>query len=111
MGGGAVETEAVRDMLSSFTVVWVDVSAEEGARRTQADNSRPILAGSDPVATYRRLKERRAPLYRAVAAFKVRTDKRRPQQIVADVLNWIDEEKTAHRRQRENIHHDPIDDL
>ncbi|MBN9643404.1 shikimate kinase [Corynebacterium mendelii] len=110
LGGGAVETEAVRTLLAGHRVVWVDVSAEEGARRTSGDDSRPILAADDPKARYTALLARRAPLYRSVAAHKVRTDNKRPPQIVADVLNWLDEEKSADRQERRPVIHHPETD-
>ena len=90
LGGGAVLTDSTRQLLSEHCVVWIDVSAEEGVRRTANESSRPVLAADDPAAHYRRLLEERAPLYHEVAAFRVRTDGRAPQQSVADILGFLD---------------------
>ncbi|AGF72580.1 shikimate kinase [Corynebacterium halotolerans] len=90
LGGGAVLTESTRQLLTQHDVVWIDVSVEEGVRRTSGESSRPVLAAEDPAAHYRTLLETRAPLYRAVAGYRVRTDGRTPQQVVADVLGYLD---------------------
>ena len=92
LGGGAVVTEEVRTLLQRHTVVWIDVSAEEGIRRTSEDGSRPVLDGDDREQRYRDLLEQREPLYREVASFRVRTDERPPQRVVAEVLGFIDAE-------------------
>ncbi|MDO5077532.1 shikimate kinase [Corynebacterium sp.] len=90
LGGGAVVTEANRDLLAEHCVVWVDVSAEEGVRRTSADDSRPVLAAADPEQRYRQLLQERTPLYREVAGYRARTDGRTPRQVVTDVLNYLE---------------------
>lgn len=90
LGGGAVLTPSTRQLLLKHDVIWLDVSAEEGARRTAGDVNRPILAAEDPVAHYRELHETRAPFYQEVMSFRVRTDQRKPQQVVADILGYLD---------------------
>ncbi|MDO5670330.1 MAG: shikimate kinase [Corynebacterium sp.] len=90
LGGGAVLTESTRDLLHEHCVVWIDVSADEGVRRTAHEATRPVLAADDPAAHYRTLLENRAPLYHDVADFRVRTDGRTPQQSVADILGFLD---------------------
>lgn len=90
LGGGAVLTDSTRELLAAHPVVWVDVSAEEGVRRTGGDDSRPVLASADRSEHYRNLLQTRAPLYREVSDFRVRTDMRSPQQVVADILGFLD---------------------
>lgn len=90
LGGGAVLTESTRALLDNHTVVLVDVSAEEGVRRTAMENTRPVLAAADPVSHYRNLIETRAPFYREVADYRARTDGRSPQQIVGDILGFLE---------------------
>ena len=100
LGGGAVLTDSTRELLSHHCVVWIDVSVEEGVRRTAHESTRPVLAAEDvefrnvvaedPAAHYRNLLEQRAPLYHEVADFRVRTDGRAPQQSVADILGFLD---------------------
>ena len=90
LGGGAVLTESTRQLLENHTVVLVDVSAEEGARRTARESTRPVLAADDPVEHYRELIEARKQFYREVANFRARTDGRSPQQVVGDILGFLD---------------------
>ena len=66
LGGGAVVSEQVRTLLQRHTVVWIDVTAEEGIRRTAEDASRPVLDGDDREQRYRDLMEQREPLYRCL---------------------------------------------
>ncbi len=89
LGGGAVTTESTRDLLAAHTVIWLDVSVEEGVRRTSVDNTRPVLAAADPVARYQELLDSRKALYSSVSDFRVRTDQQTPQQTVADILGFI----------------------
>ncbi|SDL75166.1 shikimate kinase [Corynebacterium mycetoides] len=90
LGGGAVLNDATRTLLKPHTVVWIDVSAEEGIRRTANETSRPVLSAADPEQHYRDLVAAREHLYREVAVHRVRTDERPPQRVVAEVLGIID---------------------
>ena len=90
LGGGAVVTESTRTLLQAHTVVWIDVSVEEGVRRTSGNDSRPVLNAEDPVEHYRSLLETREPFYREVAMHRVRTDSRPPQRLVAEILHLIE---------------------
>lgn len=95
LGGGAVLSEVTRQLLQRHTVVWIDVSAEEGIRRTAEDATRPVLGAESEEAReqrYRELLEERESLYREVATFRVRTDDRPPQRVVAEILGFIDPE-------------------
>ena len=63
LGGGAIESEAVRDALRSHVVVWCDVDEKTAWKR--ADGSpRPLAADRDEFS--KRFAERR-PLYESVA--------------------------------------------
>ncbi|MCQ4627063.1 shikimate kinase [Corynebacterium genitalium ATCC 33030] len=90
LGGGAVLTESTRRLLAAHNVVWIDVSVEEGVRRTAGNDSRPVLKADDPEAHYRALLEAREPYYREVAMHRVRTDSRPPQRLVAEILALIE---------------------
>lgn len=90
LGGGAVLTESTREKLKNHTVVWVDVSPEEGAKRTAAEATRPVLASDNPVEHYRQLVEKRLPLYKEVSKFRARTDNKSPQKVVADILGFLE---------------------
>ena len=90
LGGGAVLTDSTRELLERHTVIFLDISPEEGARRTSGDGNRPVLAADNPLEHYRNLVEVRRPYYQEVADYRVRTDARTPQQVVGDILSFLD---------------------
>lgn len=90
LGGGAVITESVRQKLREQIVVWIDVSAEEGVRRTAVQNSRPLLDTTDPLECYSELLDQRRDFYKEVADYRAHTDGRSQQQIVADILGFLE---------------------
>ena len=82
--------EHKRELLERHTVIFLDISPEEGARRTSGDSNRPVLAAADPLEHYRNLVDTRRPFYQEVADYRVRTDARTPQQVVGDILGFLD---------------------
>ena len=48
LGGGAVTTEGVRDALVGHTVIYLEINAAEGVRRTSGPTVRPLLVGRRP---------------------------------------------------------------
>lgn len=90
LGGGAVLSAATRDRLADHDVVYLEVSVEEGVRRTAGESSRPVLAAQDPAEHYRALYDHRRPFYEEVASFKARSDSRSPQRVVAEILSYLD---------------------
>jgi shikimate kinase/3-dehydroquinate synthase len=63
LGGGAVETEAVRERLKDAFTVWLQVDPAAAWGRSK-DTARPLARTEDE---FRRLYERRQPLYEEVA--------------------------------------------
>lgn len=92
LGGGAILTASTRELLKEHDVVWIDVSVAEGVRRTAGERTRPVLAADDPVEHYRNLLETRRPLYEEVSTFRVRTNSRSPQQVVAEILHHLEDD-------------------
>lgn len=90
LGGGSVLTESTRELLKGQDVVWIDVPVEEGIRRTANERSRPVLQAADPAEHYRNLVKVRTPLYEEVATYRLRTNNRSPQQVVAAVLHHLE---------------------
>ncbi|WP_157109046.1 shikimate kinase [Corynebacterium aquilae] len=89
LGGGAVVTASTRQLLKRHTVAWIDVSVEEGVRRTMAENTRPVLNAEDPAQRYRQLFVTREPLYTEVATARVVTDGRAPADIVDSIITEL----------------------
>src|ERR1700724_2163399 len=70
LGGGAVTSPGGRAALAGHTVVFLEISAAEGMRRTGGNNVRPLLAGPDRAEKFRALMSQRVPLYRRGASTK-----------------------------------------
>ncbi|TEA00938.1 shikimate kinase [Mycobacteroides salmoniphilum] len=90
LGGGAVLTPGVREALAGHTVVYLEISAAEGIRRTGGSVVRPLLAGPDRAEKYHALMSQRVPLYREVATIKVNTDRRNPGAVVRMIVSRLD---------------------
>ena len=63
-GGGAFMHEQTRALIKSKAVsVWLKADLEILARRVSRKDTRPLLAGKDPLAVLQGLAEARYPLY------------------------------------------------
>lgn len=85
MGGGAVLSCKTQAALRGHTVIWLQISAAEGVRRTSRKTHRPILAGGNPDERYRQLLAERTPIYRSLATLKVRAEGRPTSSIVREL--------------------------
>jgi shikimate kinase len=99
LGGGAVTTLGVRDALSGHMVIYLEISAAEGVRRTGGSTVRPLLAGGDRGEKFRKLMAERVPLYRQVATMRINTNRRNPGAVVRHVVERL-ENPEARRPQR-----------
>ena len=99
LGGGAVTTPEVRAALKGHAVVYLEISAAEGVRRT-AGSARPLLAGEDPGAKYRALMEQRVPLFKEVATMRVNTNRRNPGAVVRHIVTRLSGPGPRPRRRR-----------
>lgn len=98
LGGGAVTTAGVREALSGHTVVYLEISAEEGVRRTSGNTVRPLLAGPDREEKYREIMNARVPLYRRVATIRVNTNRRNPGAVVRYIASRLENPPPRRRR-------------
>jgi len=99
LGGGAVTTPGVRDALAGHVVIYLEISAAEGVRRTGGSTVRPLLAGGDRGEKFRKLMAERVPLYRRVATMRVNTNRRNPGAVVRHIVERL-ENPEARRQQR-----------
>ncbi|MDI3315112.1 MAG: shikimate kinase [Mycobacterium sp.] len=100
LGGGAVTSPGVRAALAGHTVVLLEISAEEGVRRTGGNAARPLLAGPDRAERFRALMQQRAPLYRQVATLRVDANHRNPGAVVRHIVARLQQDRTPPRRRR-----------
>ena len=89
LGGGAVTSPGVREALAGHTVIYLEISANEGVRRTGGAAVRPLLAGGDRAAKFRALMATRVPLYRRVATIRVDTNRRSPGAVVRHIVSQL----------------------
>ena len=89
LGGGAVTSPGVCDALAGHTVVYLEINATEGVRRTGGNTVRPLLAGPDRAEKFRALLAARSPLYRRVATIRVDTNRRNPGAVVRHIVSKL----------------------
>jgi shikimate kinase len=90
LGGGAITSPGVREALSGHTVVYLEISAAEGVRRTGGTTVRPLLAGGDRAEKFRALMSERVPLYRRTATIRVNTNRRNPGAVVRYIVSRLE---------------------
>ena len=103
LGGGAVTTPGVREALAGHTVIYLEISAAEGVRRTGGSTVRPLLAGGDRAEKFKALMAQRVPLYRQVATIRVNTNRRNPGAVVRYIATRLenpDAPNPSRRRRR-----------
>ncbi|WP_374021815.1 shikimate kinase [Mycobacterium sp. HNNTM2301] len=96
LGGGAVTTPGVCEALAGHTVIYLEISASEGVRRTGGSTVRPLLAGPDRAEKFRALMAARAPLYRRVSTIRVDTNRRNPGAVVRYIVSRLQKPQNAH---------------
>jgi shikimate kinase len=89
LGGGAVTSAEVREALAGHTVIYLEISAAEGIRRTCGGSGRPLLAGADAAEKFRTLMSARVPLYREVATMRINTNRRNPGAVVRHIVHRL----------------------
>jgi shikimate kinase len=94
LGGGAITSPGVREALSGHTVIYLEISASEGVRRTGGTTVRPLLAGGDRAQKFRALMSQRVPLYRRAATIRVNTNRRNPGAVVRYIVSRLDNPRT-----------------
>lgn len=97
LGGGAVTSAGVRDALAGHTVVFLEISAAEGVRRTGGSTVRPLLAGPGRAEKFRELMAQRVPLYRRLATIRVNTNRRNPGAVVRYIVSRLDAAERSDR--------------
>ena len=90
LGGGAITSPGVREALSGHEVVYLEISAAEGVRRTGGTTVRPLLAGGDRAEKFRALMSQRVPLYRQAATIRVNTNRRNPGAVVRYIVSQLE---------------------
>jgi shikimate kinase len=98
LGGGAITTPGVREALAGHSVVYLEISATEGVRRTSGSTVRPLLAGPDRAEKSRELMNERVPLYRRMATIRINTNRRNPGAVVRYLVERLENPQPTRRR-------------
>ncbi|WP_165310740.1 bifunctional shikimate kinase/3-dehydroquinate synthase [Microbacterium protaetiae] len=85
LGGGAALDPEIGRMLSSHTVVYLQVPYEQAMERINGDAFRPLLQTSG----VRKVYERRLPVYDALATMRIDTDGRRADDVAVEILRAL----------------------
>ena len=84
-GGWITQQRSVELLRSAGRIIYLRASPEAVARRLRRVETRPLLAGRDPVIALRDLYERRHPLYETADAI-IDTEKLARQQLIGKVV-------------------------
>jgi len=84
-GGWITQTDSVELLRSAGRIIYLRASPEAVARRLKRVETRPLLAGRDPVVALRELYEKRRALYES-AGTVVDTESLSRQQLIARVV-------------------------
>lgn len=84
LGGGAILSEATREVLTGLPVAWLDVDLSNAAQRVGLNQARPLLLGNVR-NTMKKLLEDRDPLYAAVARWKISTSDKSPAAVAQEI--------------------------
>lgn len=85
LGGGAVTTATVRELLRGHRVVWLDVDVAAVRARIGDGAGRPLLEGSNPTEAWAKIAAAREGMYREVATWRVDTSRMEAQEIARAV--------------------------
>jgi shikimate kinase len=90
LGGGAVMDAATRELLAGHRVVFLRVGLSDAASRVGLGVSRPLLLGNVR-GRIKQLIDERTPIYESVAAHCVDTDGLTTDEVMARVLEVLEE--------------------
>ncbi|MCW2747974.1 MAG: shikimate kinase [Nocardioidaceae bacterium] len=90
LGGGAVTSQATRDVLAGQHVVFLDVGLSEASHRVGMSAARPLLLGNVR-SQLKQLMDQRRPLYESVAWRTIATDGKSRKEVAAEAIALLEE--------------------
>ncbi len=90
-GGTIIDPMNLERMRSYGTIVCLTASCEEIMKRISPDNERPLLSGKKGLENIETIMEKRIAIYRE-SDFSVCTDGKRVDQVVEDIVRYIEGE-------------------
>ena len=90
LGGGSVLSERVQKSLTGRRdVLFLDVSLSNAAPRVGFNRERPLLL-INPRQQWQELMNQRRPIYQALAAQRIDTNEKSPQEIVQEIRKFLE---------------------
>lgn len=89
LGGGALGTARVRELLAHVSVVTIDVEHDELCRRLMHTSDRPLLR-EDLKGVLRRLRKEREPYYREVETLRVCSDSGPADKVAEKIFRMVE---------------------
>jgi shikimate kinase len=86
--GTILEPDIRAELAREALVVWLTAGAKTLAERAKDAPHRPWLSG-DAEAWMSATLAQRSPLYESVANLKVSTDEKTPQEVAAQIADWL----------------------
>jgi shikimate kinase len=104
-GGGAILRADNREWLRTRGwVIYLETSVADQALRVSRSDNRPLLTGvADVSARLQQLMNERAPLYAEVAHLRIRTDGRRVQGVLREIVQALNAREDAAGSGRKRI--------
>lgn len=90
LGGGAPMDPQTQQALEGHTVVFLDVSIADAARRIGFDGTRPLLM-VNPRAQWTKMMNERRPTYERLATLRVDTAGSKPAAVVDEIVARLQE--------------------
>jgi len=89
-GGGSVLAPETQAVLRKYgVIIFLDVSLSYQHNRTTNDSRRPLLRVENREEVIAKLGEERAPIYTALADYRVLTDNRSVRVVAEDIMQWL----------------------
>lgn len=96
LGGGAVQDQNTRRVLTGHDVVWLSAGLSQAVDRVGMNKNRPLLLGNVR-GQLAELMAKRVPLYEEVAKFTVDTNELDPVQVAREIMAQL---KSSHQEGR-----------
>jgi shikimate kinase len=84
-GGWAVQPGQLDTARQNGFVVYLKTMVVTASKRAASDNTRPILAGEDPVDQMRKLLKEREPIY-STADAEVKNENKAPEAVAEEIV-------------------------
>lgn len=90
LGGGAPTHAPNRELLRERPTVLIEIDEAAAGRRLRGGKGRPMLAGPDPLARWREIRDARLPVYREIARHRVDGSTASPDGVARAIIRLLE---------------------